>query len=947
MMKRRVFLLVLAILMMVSCLPLSSVSAESMYVRKVVSVVYDDSGSMSADGSMNWSYANYAMQTLCGLLNAEDELYITYMSSPDTSVMPADFSSNRQTAVDNIRTTLHNGNTPQSAVTTAQNKLVEIYNANSSNSSNIEYWLVVLSDGEFNEAGVFGKAELDTTLQSFSKTQIAGGMNLHTIYLAIGSNAIEATSESSLSILAKKCDDGKAIVSVLSELSNEISGRYGINSAGITLVNDNTVEVTSGIPLENIAILMQNSSATLTGIVSDDGTVLTAAQQVSLKYPEKTGWTSDSNLNGKAFLVENADKNIPAGKYTLTFSDKVDINALDMMVEPALEIKLSVLKDGRAVTDINSLHESDIIDVQMKLYESGTDNEVDVALLEGAVKYSVGYKENDAVISSSDSMTLKGITLKALKTDIYGTMTFGDFLPMTVSLEGTPSVFTSQSDSSQSVTVSPPSQSSQPSLPSQPVTQAAEGVYGLTAEVPDNYVIDRDGLSGNIAVIRFVLTKDGVPLTKEESRALPFEVTLDRNIPYTLTLEDDGSYSFRPESRWPPLFYPTGIFTVTGILNHSVSQAGVFEITASNMFSDVIMLLLPLLIIIFAVFYLTKKRFQKGFITRRRYFFTDNTAREGSKVQVFVSPLTGWWQLYNYACTKKYAYLTFIAARGGEVTIKSHIDKPIEYRISNLTDDLNVIQGIFTGEGWQVSKDLKKRIYISETSALYIRNANNIAVYYFRKWKKRSSKRPKSSTGTSSPADTNSMYMYEPGDRSKTYESAAELAKAAAGIVTGTVLSSKPAFRFNKLYTMSKIQVDTVYRGPFTAGEVIEVGEHGGEVTLDEYIKGTELDEETLQEISGIAVNTPVVVGVDGYYPMPRGQHVLLFLEDTGWKVDGSDQTLYACLGGYDGIFYQQNNKTTYVKPLPDASGVHMSLENLCVDGGKLSVTLDDISKLE
>ena len=51
------------------CLPLS-VSAESFYIRKIVSVVYDDSGSMEGD---KWAYANYAMQAFCGMLNSEDQ----------------------------------------------------------------------------------------------------------------------------------------------------------------------------------------------------------------------------------------------------------------------------------------------------------------------------------------------------------------------------------------------------------------------------------------------------------------------------------------------------------------------------------------------------------------------------------------------------------------------------------------------------------------------------------------------------------------------------------------------------------------------------------------------------------------------------------------------------------------------------------------------------------
>ena len=47
--------------------------------KKIISVVYDDSGSMAGE---RWTYANYSLQTLTSLLNTQDELYVTYMSDP-------------------------------------------------------------------------------------------------------------------------------------------------------------------------------------------------------------------------------------------------------------------------------------------------------------------------------------------------------------------------------------------------------------------------------------------------------------------------------------------------------------------------------------------------------------------------------------------------------------------------------------------------------------------------------------------------------------------------------------------------------------------------------------------------------------------------------------------------------------------------------------------------
>ena len=77
-MKRFFSLLLVAVITLLTVSVMAvSVSAESLYIRKIVSVVYDDSTSMKAS---KWSNANYAMQSFCGMLNSEDQLYITYMS---------------------------------------------------------------------------------------------------------------------------------------------------------------------------------------------------------------------------------------------------------------------------------------------------------------------------------------------------------------------------------------------------------------------------------------------------------------------------------------------------------------------------------------------------------------------------------------------------------------------------------------------------------------------------------------------------------------------------------------------------------------------------------------------------------------------------------------------------------------------------------------------------
>lgn len=378
-------------------------------------------------------------------------------------------------------------------------------------------------------------------------------------------------------------------------------------------------------------------------------------------------------------------------------------------------------------------------------------------------------------------------------------------------------------------------------------------------------------------------------------------------------------------------------------LNNTITRSGVFVITYEHLFLDVITLIWPLFVLAFIIYYLTRKRFVKSYIVRKIYFISDNTAREGSQNKVFVGPFTGWWQLLSHSCRQKFGYLTFAAARKGTASVKSQYQKPLDYRTASLSANPEDIRNIFNGCHWMLGMDMDKSIRISETNALYIKSANSIAVYYIRRWRKRSKNRWKTNEAFSEK--DNVMYMYEQSDKTISYDSAAELHKAARGIVTGTVISSKPVFRQSMLHTLTEVCIKSVLKGPFAQGNVISVDERGGQIVLKEYIKGTKLEPEAMENISKIDGNTPVIVGIDGYYPMPPGQHVLLFISRPGWESEEAVRNVYTCMGDYDGVFFLQSDKITYVKPLPDASGIHMSLEERCIHGGRLAVTANEISQ--
>ena len=113
---RYLSVVLLAIIVLLT-LPLT-INAESLRCKKIISVVYDDSGSMSGN---NEAYANYSMQTFAAMVNKGDELYITYMS--DCMNSRRIDTSDLLNAVGNIRNHASNGNTPYEAVETAMNRL--------------------------------------------------------------------------------------------------------------------------------------------------------------------------------------------------------------------------------------------------------------------------------------------------------------------------------------------------------------------------------------------------------------------------------------------------------------------------------------------------------------------------------------------------------------------------------------------------------------------------------------------------------------------------------------------------------------------------------------------------------------------------------------------------------------------------------------------------------
>ncbi len=438
-MKKLLSVLLTALLVSSMILSLAvGVSAESLYIRKIVSVVYDDSGSMSGN---KWAYANYAMQAFCGMLNSEDQLFITYMHDSQSNWFydpeQIDLSaSGIQSSVDSIRNHTDSGSTPYGAVEIAYEKLKSVQDSN----PNTQYWLVVITDGEFDEFGgmTFSAAsdKLTDNFTDYTKAVMPNGTHPQVTFLGIGGVAAPH-NDPTKGIYTYSASDANGIIGAMSDMADRISGRTRLKDGDIKQLDDKTIQVSSSIPLLNIAVLAQKSQAKITKAVYSNESNIPISRNVSLHYP---GY---SDLVGGAYLIGDSQSPIGAGTYNITFDRPVSLEDVVILFEPALEMRMTITVNGKQIADYSELDntmEGDEISVSCKIYEMGTNNEVPPDLLPPGTKYEIIIEENGTVVKNAvgEDMQLSAYTLKNVDTELTAAVTISGFNPISYTTKFTP-----------------------------------------------------------------------------------------------------------------------------------------------------------------------------------------------------------------------------------------------------------------------------------------------------------------------------------------------------------------------------------------------------------------------------------------------------------------------------------------------------------------------------
>ncbi len=514
--------------------------AATVRTRKIVSVVYDDSGSMEAE---KLYYTSYAMQCFAGMLNKEDILEITYMNSDSKSFNTAD----RQNNVDYIRQTAScNGGTPLQSVTTAMNKLKSYTNTD----KNTQYWLVVITDGDFyrydgSDDDNYPEKRLENTRKRISECAaetMPNGTSPQVVFFSICDENNEFTPDFSESnIRVKSAKTAANIIDEISSIACEISGRFELDKKDIDVVDSKTVKVTADVPLTNIGILTQKTKATVKSVKYEDSSEKDIECNVSV-YIDPTAPIADAkDLTGNISIVSDKNGNLPTGDYVIEFSEDISAEDTVIMFEPAFELRIELYSGNQLVSDPSLLPVGEEIDIKAVLYETGTDNKILPSMLPKGTKYSLTRYEDSNNAGAADGFEMNAVVLRKAENKITASVD----LPGYFTLEAV-EIFT-------------PINLHLSDLKAELQYDGSERRVNKDGTVDGENVVYITDLDKNGTGIRFTLYIDDKPVDKNQAQALlgAFEKSLETDFKnFSTAVNDDGTVVVYPsKTRVPALIY--------------------------------------------------------------------------------------------------------------------------------------------------------------------------------------------------------------------------------------------------------------------------------------------------------------------------------------------------------------------------------------------------------
>ena len=234
------------------------VNAEPQSPRHV-NLVLDDSGSMFIDGTTSldrWSNAKYSLEVFASMLGNDDTLNVYRMSDfadgktagPATSVTGAEPVSSRVAKIHEMQ--MRGGGTPYAAVTSAVADLEA--------SSTPDRWLVILTDGEFNDRT---SGEVQRDLTEIASKNPSDGSSLRVGFLALGDEAPKVKNNPQGGIFFEHVRETEDLLSTMTGFSNRIFARS-------VLPQSTPGQINPDVDMDQILVFAQGENVTVGDLTS-------------------------------------------------------------------------------------------------------------------------------------------------------------------------------------------------------------------------------------------------------------------------------------------------------------------------------------------------------------------------------------------------------------------------------------------------------------------------------------------------------------------------------------------------------------------------------------------------------------------------------------------------------------------------------------------------------
>lgn len=399
-------LIFVAIILVFNASPKVEAEEDISYNNKIISVVYDNSGSMLSVNKNE--YALYSLKLLISVLSPSDKVMISPLNNGTIEVSPSNpytinvdmQTEDRKGAIDKAIAKIPSstGSTPPGAIDVAINNLIAeglTTNDKAGENNSKEYWLIILTDGVFNNVGSSFSDYLTEKIKNYSL--------LNTIYYSFCSGALDLRDSEIVKnypVSAYYAEDTNQITSQMIDIANKLTRRYSVEQVKLDYKYYAKIDLsTYNIALSSISIASQNSGLELQSIKLDNVDITNKITKYDIDqffgyvdgkqarlgrngYLSTLKLTEPLNSGILELQYKEVNKTIPDN--FKDFRDVTDPNySLDIMVEPAVYISpfYQIKKDGSYI-DVDmqyinsSLKPNDVMKVKYKICDQMTGKEI-------------------------------------------------------------------------------------------------------------------------------------------------------------------------------------------------------------------------------------------------------------------------------------------------------------------------------------------------------------------------------------------------------------------------------------------------------------------------------------------------------------------------------------------------------------------------------------------